>query len=346
MSDATNRVWVVHISNNAEIALRAKHEGFICVGWTAIGDLTSLDTRDKMKAAIRAAFPKWSDAHVRSSYGQAFRFAHEMRIGEKVVYPIKGSRDLMIGDVAGPYRWAADDQELYKGDYCNVRKVTWIKTVPRITFSRPALHSFGSFSSVSSSDEFLDEVKAAIKGDAGSAKKSTADQQLDPTEDEAPTAEGVNQADQTIQETEDYLLEQWSRTGQDFEEVVASVFRAMGYTAITQRGTHDLGADVIAHPDPLGVQPPRLKIQAKSGTGSVGAPAVKQLRGICNEGEKAILISLGSFSNDALHVQQNDANVVLIDGGRFVKLFLDYYEQLEPEMRHRFPLRRVYVPSD
>jgi restriction system protein len=252
----------------------------------------------------------------------------------------------MIGEIAGPYRWADDDKELYQNDYCNIRKVKWIKTVPRISFSRPALHSFGSFSSVSSSDEYLDEVKAVLRGDVTSASNTDASDQPDVIADEPPTADQVNQADQTVQETEDYLLNQWSRTAQDFEEIVAAVFRAMGYTATTQSGTHDLGVDVIAHPDPLGVQPPRLKIQAKSGTSTVGAPAVKQLRGIRNDGEKAVLIALGGFSNDALHVQQNDADVVLIDGARFVELFLEFYERLEPEMRHRFPLKRVYVPAD
>ena len=134
-------------------------------------------------------------------------------------------------------------------------------------------------------------------------------------------------------------------TAQAFEEVVASVFRAMGYAARTQAGTHDLGVDVIAHPDPLGVQPPLLKIQAKSGTSSVGAPAVKQLRGLLNPSEKGIMISLGGYSNDARHVQQNDANLVLIDGSRFVELFLEFYDRLAPEVRNQFPLTRVYVSA-
>jgi restriction system protein len=53
----------------------------------------------------------------------------------------------------------------------------------------------------------------------------------------------------------------------------------MGYTANTQQGTHDLGVDVIAHPDPLGVQPPLLKIQCKSGTGPMGGPRHQAIEG-------------------------------------------------------------------
>jgi len=44
-----------------------------------------------------------------------------------------------------------------------------------------------------------------------------------------------------------------------------------------------------------------------------------------------------------MHTQQNDANLILIDADRFVDLFLSSYYRLSPEIRHRFPLQRVYV---
>lgn len=364
MFENASRLWVVHISNHAKIAARAQREGFVCIGWTRIGDLTPHDTRDKMKAAMHRAFPDWSSGSVSSSYGQVFRFAHEMKVGDPIVYPVKGSREIMIGQIAGPYRWASDDRELMENDYANVRQVKWIKTVVRIAFSDAALHSFGSFSSVSTSDEHLEEVIAVLAKEAGvaaptvtgrvapakpgygsEAQTATKASTEVPQRGAAalPTPESFNLAERAVEETKDYLLRQWSRTGTDFEEVVAAVFRAMGYTATTQQGTHDLGVDVVAHPDPLGVQPPIIKIQCKSGTGSVGGPAVKQLRGLLNGPEKGIMVSLGGFSTDARHVQQNDADLVLIDGDRFVDLFLEHYDRLAPEWRHRFPLTRVYV---
>lgn len=283
MFDTKTNLWVVHISNHEPSALRAQEEGFICIGWTRIGNLAPHDTREKMKAAYRKAYPEASDGSVRSSYGQVFRFAHEMQVGDPVVYPINGSRDVLIGDIAGPYRWADDDRRLAENDYANVRKVKWIKRVPRIAFSQNALHSFGGFSSVATSNDYLEEVVAVLKNEKGTP--APAEPQEAPTIPSAETAVGepkVNLAERAIEETEDYLLRQWSRTTQQFEQVVAAVFRAMGYTAQVQQGTHDLGVDVVAHPDPLGVQPPLLKIQAKSGTGKIGAKEVKELRGLLN----------------------------------------------------------------
>jgi restriction system protein len=343
MFEKKSRLWVVHISNDETCARRAQDEGFICIGWTRIGNLAAYDARDKMKAAYRKSFPDARDGSIRSSYGQVYRFAHEMEIGDPVIYPIKGSRDILIGEVAGPYRWADDDRQLVESDYCNVRKVTWIKRVPRLSFSQDALHSFGGFSSVASSDDYLEDVIAVLKADKSAPAAEKFDTKTIVTAEDIPGEENVNLAERAIEETEDYLLRQWSRTAQKFEEVVASVFRAMGYTSHTQSGTHDLGVDVIAHPDPLGVEPPLLKIQAKSGTSRIGSKEVKELRGLLNQGEKGVLVALGGFSNDARHVQQNDADLVLIDGPRFVELFLEFYDRIDPETRNRFPLKRVYV---
>jgi len=341
--DNADRLWVVHISNNKRLAARAQREGFMCIGWTRLGDLTPYDTPEKLKAAYEKAFPNKSAASVRSSYMQVYRFAHEMEIGEPVVYPIKASSDILIGRIAGHYEWS-DDPELREGDYRNVRKVEWLERVPRVRFSQGALRSFGSFSSVSTADDHLDEVRDVLAGRAAAEDRAAAppepssEGEEDESEDDAEMA-----AEEVVQRTKDYLLRRWTRTKQEFEEVVAAVFRALGYTANTTRSARDLGVDVIAHTDPLGVTGPILKIECKSGTGSIGAPDVKKLRGVLNPGEKGVMVALGGFSNDAMHTEQNDANLILIDADRFVDLFLSSYDRLSAEMRHRFPLQQVYV---
>lgn len=351
MFDNANRLWVVHISNNAKLAERARNEGFMCIGWTTMGDLSPHDTREKMKAAMTAAMPKKSPRSIASSYGQVYRFAHEMEIGEPVVYPIKGGRDVMIGRIAGAYEWSSDP-ELQAGDYANVRQVEWLKRVPRVEFSPAALGAFGSFSSVCTADDHLDEVRAVLAGETftpvatstPTAMASTTTGNTAGGDDDTDEAEAQaqNAADEVTQATKDYLLRRWSRTAQDFEAVTAALFRAMGYTAQVQQGTGDMGVDVIAHKDPLGVESITLKVQCKTGTNSSGGPEIQKLRGTLMPGEKGIFISLGGFARDAQHTERNDPNLILIDADRFVELFLDHYPDLSPEMRHRFPLKQVY----
>lgn len=51
--------------------------------------------------------------------------------------------------------------------------------------------------------------------------------------------------------------------------------------------------DVIAHRDPLGVEPPQIKVQCKHFTSAVGAPEVQQLNGTQGSGEYLLFVTLG-----------------------------------------------------
>ena len=335
-----NNLWVVHIGNNDRIAMRALDEGFVCIGWTDMGDLSPLDTREKARAAMEETWPNWKDKKISSSYGQPFRFAHRMEIGDVVVFPVRPTSEIAIGRVNGPYKWATDDQDLVDNDYANVRPIQWLEVVPRTAFSQAALHSFGSFMSVSTSNDYMEEVLAVLAGDVTPPEPGAgSDGKEDPDAEDTPDL-----YEAAAQETEDYLLKSWQRTGAEFEEVVAAVFEAIGYTAQVTPPSGDHGVDVIAHPDPLGLERPYIKVQVKSGTNTVGEPDVNQLRGLLNQGEQGVFVSLSKFSRQAASAARGSANVTLIGPREFVKLFLDHYDNLDPAWRAKFPLKQVFVP--
>ena len=348
MFSDTDRAWGIHISQSRKAAERAQGDGetgLISIGWTRLGDLSPHDTLDKLKAHYKERSPGKSMAHIRTSAGQVFRFAHEMQIGDPIVYPIKGSRDVLIGRIDGPYEFR-DDAESKANDAANVRRVKWLMRAPRVAFSQPALNTFGAFLSVFTVDEHLPEINDVLAGQTSPAEKAV--EATSPTEVSADEVEEAEEdardaVEEATQATKDYLLRKWTRSKQDFEEVVAGVFRALGYTATVTQASRDLGVDIIAHQDPLGVTGVVLKIEVKSGTSTIGAPTVKQLRGVLNQGEKGVLVSLGGFSTDARHTDQNDANLVLIDADRLVDLFLNSYAKLSADLRHKFPLTPVYV---
>lgn len=334
-------LWVVHIGNDDRIALRAREEGFVCIGWTEIGDLSPYDTRDKMKEAMERAYPSLKPKSISSSYGQAYRFAHEIKEGDPVVFPIRPTSEIAIGRIAGPYQWSPDP-DLIANECNNFRPVQWLGFFPRTFFSQAALHSFGSFLTVSTSDDYLEEVEAVLRGETVSNLTTKKD---DVEQDEIPDAEDARNLFETaVQETEDYLLKSWQRTGSEFEKVVAAVFAALGYSTTVTPPSGDHGVDVIAHPDPLGLERPYIKVQAKSGTSSVGEPEINQLRGLLNSGEYGVCVSLGKFTSGALSVERNSPNLTLIGPKRFVQLFLDHYDELAPEWRAKFPLKQTFVP--
>ncbi|MGI8911587.1 MAG: restriction endonuclease [Rubrobacteraceae bacterium] len=339
-SDATT-LWVLHIGNNDRIALRALEENFVCIGWTKIGDLSPHDNRPKIRTAMETAFPTWKSKTISSSYGQPYRFAHEMKVGDPIVLPVRPTGEIAIGRIAGDYRWN-NDPDLMMNDYNNVRSVDWLRVVPRTTFSQAALHSFGSFSSVSTSNDYLEEVQTVLQGGTLVEEPPSVPTEEADVLDNGATAQ--NNYETVTQETEDYLRKAWQRTGVTFEQVVRAVFEALGYTATVTQASVDHGVDVIAHPDALGLERPFIKVQVKSGMGSIGEPEVNQLKGLLNPGEQGVLVSLGKFTSGAKAVERSSLNITLIGPQRFIELFLGHYNDLAPEWRAKFPLKQVFVP--
>ena len=130
--------------------------------------------------------------------------------------------------------------------------------------------------------------------------------------------------------------------GHEFEGVVGDVLRAMAFTVRGHGRGPDGGVDLVATPDPLGFEMPRIKVQAKRQRGTAGRPVVQQLAGTLRDGEKGLFVSLGGFTTDAQN--ESSQSMTLMDGDAFVDLLLDHYEKLSPETRTRVPLKRLYVP--
>ena len=255
-----------------------------------------------------------------------------MKVGDLVVLPVKPTKEIAIGKITDEYRF-----DLGCRPRPSIRNVEWLSNVPRTAFSQPTLNSFGAFLTVNTSNDHLEEVNAILEGRDTQATRFV----------EAGVADDEEFAgldEQAAQTTEDYLVRTWQRTGVHFEEVVAAVLWTMGYTVLVTPPSGDHGVDVIAHTDPLGIEKPYVKVQVKSGTGTIGEPDVNQLKGLLHSEEKEILVSLGRFSAGALNVARGSANVTLIDASRFVALFLDHYERLDPSFRARYSLKNVYVP--
>jgi restriction system protein len=120
---------------------------------------------------------------------------------------------------------------------------------------------------------------------------------------------------------------------------------AMGYRAQVTQVSGDGGVDVIAHRDPLGLEPPIIKIQCKRVVGGIGAPEVQKLTGSLAPGgsELGLFITLGTFHRDAVHIGRTRQDLRLVNGNEFVDLVLEHYERLSSEWKRMLPLRSLYV---
>lgn len=134
----------------------------------------------------------------------------------------------------------------------------------------------------------------------------------------------------------------------DFQELVASLLRAMGYHVswVAPPGK-DGGTDIIALPDPLGTRPPRIKVQVKRQIDAVRVDAVRSFMAVLGDEDVGLFVATGGFTKDAAEEArtQERRRVTLIDLERLFDLWVEYYGKLSDEARQRLPLTPIYFLS-
>ena len=131
----------------------------------------------------------------------------------------------------------------------------------------------------------------------------------------------------------------------EFQELVASLLRGMGYhVASVAAPGKDGGVDIIAFPDPLGTQSPRIKVQVKRHKDSVSSEGLRAFLSVLSGRDVGIFVNTGGFTRDATELArgQEQRQVTLVDTERLVDLWIEHYPKLDQEARNRLPLRPVH----
>jgi restriction system protein len=263
-----------------------------------------------------------------------------MQPGDLVVYPHKPDSTLNFGRIESDYYY-----EPGAALQPNRRKVTWLKTgVPRTTFSQTARYEIGSAVTVfrvkHHAQEFLDFISGATPPVPAAPAAVAPEVAAEAAADE-PSAERIETY------TRDFVIETLMREleGAEFEHFVARLLGAMGYRTRVTQAVGDGGVDIIAHRDPLGLEPPIIKVQCKRTTSSIGGPDVQQLTGTLASGgtELGLFVTLGAYSKDAQHIARTRQDLRLINGTELVDLIFEHYAQFSSEYKRLLPIRSVYV---
>ena len=103
-------------------------------------DLRKLpEERDSFYAAYRHTHPDDGDVAIRGIGGKFFRFIHEIKSGDIVLYPCRIDKLVYLGFVAGPYRYNAKEYP----DFPHIRKVRWIGSFCKKKLSLGAFRELG-----------------------------------------------------------------------------------------------------------------------------------------------------------------------------------------------------------
>jgi restriction system protein len=326
-------IWGIHAGRTGDADQLFLSGNVIALGWSAVGDLTHIGKdREALKKKVGQTYPDKKPGAIPVSAGQLFRFINEVKVGDYVAYPSKADRCIHIGRISGEYKY---NPALEKG-YPNQREVTWLKSVPRTSFTQGALYEIGSalsfFLLKNYGDEYLSALEIAVP---------------QPPSIESDQASAKVVAEEIRESTHDFIVKIISRElkGHPFADFVGHLLNTMGYrTRISPPGA-DGGVDVLAHRDELGFEPPIIKVQVKSSMEKVGDSTVKSLFGNVDNGEHGLFVTLGSFTPPARLFERTKSNLRLLDGAQLVELILEHYEDLDARYKGLIPLKRVYVPE-
>lgn len=332
-------VWGIHMPE--AIGAEAVDKSHVSIGWAEMGDLSALPAnRAAIKKAIHAAYPNKKDGAVPVEAGVIYRFVHEIKTGDYVVYPSKHDRMVNIGEFTGEFVYEVGPQD-DADEYPNSRVIKWLGHFPRSDFSQSALYEIGSFLTLfkvkTHAAEFLAKVDPTVSAEEEDEQDLTPD-------DDSVSSTVTRQAEETAQ---DFVIKRihTQLSGHDFEHFIGHLLECMGYTVRVTQKSGDGGVDVIAHNDKLGFEPPVIKVQCKRTTNQINETQVRELLGTLVEGEYGLFVTLGAYDRKARLSERNLSRLRLIDGDELFELVVRHYSQLSPRYRTMIPLRQIYVPD-
>ncbi len=282
-------IWGVHMDWSLELVPYST--GFIAIGWGELGDLSKIDaTREAFKARLISTYNSKPGA-VPVNAGVLFRFVHEMKAGDLIVYPSKPNRMVNLGTIEGDYTFDSTNVESYP----NRRRVKWLRQMPRTEFSADALHEIGSFITLFKISNNADEFVAAFEG-----------QEIQHIETDFEVAEAVST--QAEESAADFIIKKLKSgiNPYQFEEFVghrseAPLSRPHQNTAASR--------SIVLH-RMLGRSPPFISRGAETFPKS----AISRQRYAHVDLPIGRFVMLGKFTADAHRIERAKRNLRLTDG--------------------------------
>lgn len=104
-----------------------KEKPHVCIGWSGLGDLTNIETKNDLKNHYLDLYPDINKYALGQNVSQIWMFKNEMQNGDYIVYFDRTVAH--IGRIVGDYEFIPNPEN-QDSDYVNNRKVEWLKDIP------------------------------------------------------------------------------------------------------------------------------------------------------------------------------------------------------------------------
>lgn len=339
-----SNAWMIRSGSNGVLATDFLDKGIVAVGFGF--ELGAVDTsipKTSLVSMFKETYPTWNDGQIGSAASQMVRFFQEVNQGDSVVTYDGDRRRYLLGKVASDPKW--DTSRI--PDYPWVRTVTWERSCSRDDLSVATRNTLGSTLTLFSLNESVQKDL-----DAHALPLNVAQPEM-----VAPRVKATIPTDVAAwEELRTSFLEKAGQFIEDriaaldpyaMQDLVAGILRALGYrTQVSPKGS-DLGRDIFASPDGLGLEQPRIFVEVKHRpTTQVSAPELRSFLGGRKTGDRCLYVSTGGFTREARYeAERADVPVTIINMVRLRELLVEHYERLELDVRELVPLDRVYWPG-
>lgn len=327
--------WMVRAEGGSLIS-EFERAGCMAIGWTEVGDLTKLHTAEEVRHAIQVARPEATPGRVSVWTAILHKFRTTIQKTDRVVSYDPDLREYLLGKVTGDYEYTGS----LIPEYRNIRRVKWEHRVSRDLLSPSSKNTLGSTLTIfEPGEDVLNELIAGASATPTLVEKTT-------PELVAEEEFEVIRRD-TLSRSHEFIKDRILRLDdEEMEQLVAALLRAMGYKArVTPKGP-DRGRDVIASPDGLGFQSPRIIAEVKHRKNSMASSDLRSFVGGLREGDRGLFVSTGGFTREAKY-EADRANipVTLVDLEELSSLVVEHYERFDNDGRGLLPLVKVYWPA-
>lgn len=324
------RTWMVRAGRDAMFIDDFREKGRVSIGWSALGTLSGYRTRDELAHGVAQHWPEWHRQAQAMATGQVWRFKSEIQTGDTVVTYDPSLRSYLVGEVTGSYTLDPSSAE-----QPNVLPVNWKGEVSRDLLSASTKNSLGAISTI-----FL------VPPDAAADLARALTSQKPAEQPEVVAAEEEQIAEDMQAKALEFVKDRAAKLDWDqMQRLVAGLLRAMGYKTRISPAGPDRGKDIIASPDGLGFESPRIVVEVKHRQGAMGSQEISSFLGGRHKDDKGLYVSTGGFTKDARYeADRASIPLSLMDIDELVEAIIENYEALDSETRQLLPLRRLYWP--
>ncbi|MCT8335911.1 restriction endonuclease [Leptospira sp. 85282-16] len=330
------KTWMIRAGEDGYLFDEFNEKNLIGIGWNEVGDLKNLTVESSIEEKVRMLYPDYKEGKIISTKSQLKKFVLDFSLNDYVITYNPNSRIYLFGKITGDYQFIKNGIN----DYYHNRKVEWIKTIGRDRLLPSTKNTLGSSLTIF---ELTEEIQNEFLNlDIANVSTANTSNNLDDSEELQIIKEDFEL------KAHEFIKDRISKISwEEMQELVAGLLKAMGYKARVSKKGPDRGRDIIASPDGLGLEEPRIVVEVKHRTTSMGVTEVRSFLGGLREKDRGIFVSTSGFTKETKYeAERSVIPCTLVDLDHLVELIIDNYDNFDPYSRSILPLKKLYWPQN